>query len=177
MATISLSWTPVNDVNSTGQKVQRKSGGGAFADISSILSASTSNYLDTTALDNVLYTYQIVNLCETGGPTDSADVQAGKAVCPTVDELVTGQAVTLTFPVLTGDAIYQGNVEITGIGSFPTSESAEGFIINFDGVFGNGYEYAYSVGVGSNVATCTDTVTIANQPTCPAPTNLSATVS
>lgn len=176
MATINLSWTPVNDANSAGQKVQRKSGGGAFADISSTLSASASTYSDTTAVDNVLYTYQIVNLCEFGGPADSLDVQAGKAVCPTVSESVVDLAVTLTFPVLSGDAVYQGNVEVEGIGGFPTTESREGFVVSFDGAFSNTYQYNYTVAVGTNVATCTDAVAIGAQPSCPVPTNVSATV-
>lgn len=177
MATINLSWTPSNDANSTGQRVQRKSGAGSFADIGSILSASASTYSDTTAVDNVLYTYQIVNICAVGGPTDSTDVQAGKAVCPTVSEGVVGTAVTLTFPTLTGNAVYQGNVDVTGIGLFPSGNTAAGFVVNFNGAYSNTYQYNYSVVVGTNVATCTDAVAVGPQPPCPAPTGLSAVVS
>lgn len=177
MATINLTWTPVNDANSTGQKVQRKSGAGTFADISSILSASASTYSDTTALDNVLYTYQIVNLCTEGGPTDSTDVQAGKAVCPTVGELVEGTNVTLTFPNLTGDVIYSGDVNIDGQSPYNVNEGPTGFELQFQGNYGVTYNYSFTVAVGSNVANCSGSVTINDAPACPAPTNLSAVVS
>jgi hypothetical protein len=176
MATINLSWTPVNDANSNGQKVQRKSGAGSFADISSVLSASASNYSDTTALDNVLYTYQIVNLCEVGGPTDSGDVQAGKAVCPTVGELVAGRNVTLTFPNLTGDAMYSGDILVDTLDPINIAEGPTGTTVEFTGDYGVTYNYSFVISVGSNVANCSGSVTINDAPACPAPTNLSATV-
>jgi hypothetical protein len=177
MATINLSWTPVNDANSTGQKVQRKSGAGSFADISSVLPAATSNYSDTTALDNVLYTYQIVNLCEVGGPTDSTDVQAGKAVCPSVGEFVEGRNVTLGFPDLTGDAIYSGDINVDGQAPYNVAEGPTGTVINFVGDYGVTYNYSFTIAVGTNVANCSGSVTINDAPACPAPTNLSAVVS
>lgn len=178
MATINLSWTPANDANSTGQKVQRKSGAGLFADIGSLLSASASTYSDTTALDNVLYTYQIVNICAVGGPEDSADVQAGKAVCPTIGETVEGRAVELVFPTLSGNAVYIGDIIIDGaIGTYSSGNSQLGQTISFEGLYSTTYNYDYSVAVGTNIADCSGSVTTTPPPSCPSPTNLTAVVS
>jgi hypothetical protein len=174
MATINLTWTPAGGANSTGQKVQRRSGGSAFADIAT-LSASASSYSDTTAVDNVLYTYQIVNICEYGGPTDSSDVSKGVPVCPTVEETVAGRSVTLSFPGLSGDAVYTGTIEVEGIGSFDAGENS-GFPIQFDGVYGQSYNYSFSISVGDETIPCGGSVTIGEAPTCPSPTGLSATI-
>lgn len=175
MATINLSWTPAGGANSTGQKVQRKSGGSAFADIAS-LSASASTYSDTTAVDNVLYTYQILNICEFGGPTDSGDVAKGVPVCPTVERTVADRSVTLSFPGLSGDAIYIGSVEVQGIGTFDTSGTNGGFTVQFDGEFGQTYNYSFSISVGDETIPCGGSVSIGEAPACPAPTGLSATI-
>jgi hypothetical protein len=178
MATINLTWTPAGGPNSTGQKVQRKSGAGLFADISSILTANASTYSDTTAVNNVLYTYQIVNLCTVGGPEDSADVQAGKAVCPDITETVEGNAVELSFPTLSGNAVYQGNIVIdNGIGSYSSGNAQTGQLISFEGLYNTTYNYNYSVAVGTNVASCSGSVTTTPPPSCPSPTNLTAVVS
>lgn len=175
MATINLSWVPAGGTNSIGQKVQRRSGGSAFADIAT-LSASASTYSDTTAVDNVLYTYQIVNICEVGGPVDSGDVLKGVPVCPTVEETVDRTSVTLSFPGLSGDAIYNDTVEVDGIGTYPTSGTNGGFTVSFDGSYSQTYNYTFSVSVGDETAICNGSVTIGDAPACPAPTGLSATI-
>jgi hypothetical protein len=175
MATINLTWTPAGGTNSTGQKVQRKSGGSAFADIAT-LSASASTYSDTTAVNNVLYTYQILNICEYGGPTDSSDVSKGVPLCPTVEETVSERSVTLSFPGLSGDATYTGTVEVEGIGSYDSSGTNEGFTVQFDGTFGQSYNYSFSITVGDETVPCGGSVTIGAAPACPSPTGLSATV-
>ena len=178
MATINLSWTPSNDANSTGQKVQRKSGAGSFADIGTILSASASSYSDTTAIDNVLYTYQIVNICVVGGPTDSMEVQAGKAVCPEIGEIVNGNEVSLSFPTLFDDLSYAGNITIdNAIGSYSSGNSQSGQVLTFTGVYDTTYNYTFSVAVGTNIASCSGSVTTDPAPSCPAPTGLSAIIS
>ena len=173
MATINLSWTPAGGANSTGQKVQRKSGGSAFADIAS-LSASASTYSDTTAVNNILYTYQIVNICTYGGPTDSGDVSKGVPLCPTVEETVAENFVTLSFPGLSGDATYTGTVEVQGVGTYDASN--DGFTVQFDGEFGQTYNYSFSISVGDETIPCGGSVTIGEAPTCPVPTGLSASV-
>lgn len=175
MATINLAWTPAGGANSTGQKVQRKSGGSAFADIAS-LSAIASTYSDTTAVDNVLYTYQILNICEFGGPTDSGDVAKGVPVCPTVERTVADRSVTLSFPGLSGDAIYIGSVEVQGIGTFDTSGTNIGFAVEFVGEFSQTYNYSFSIAVGDESVLCGGSVTIGAIPACPAPSGLSASV-
>jgi hypothetical protein len=175
MATINLTWTPAGGTNSTGQKVQRKSGGSAFADIAT-LSASASTYSDTTAVNNVLYTYQILNICAYGGPTDSGDVSKGVPLCPTVERTVAENFVTLSFPGLSGDAIYTGTVEVVGIGSFDSSGTNAGFTVQFDGEFSATYNYSFSISVGDETIPCGGSVTTGAAPTCPSPTGLSATV-
>jgi len=178
MATINLSWTPANDSNSTGQRVQRKSGAGAFADIGSLLSPSASTYSDTTAVDNVLYTYQIVNLCTVGGPEDSADVQAGKAVCPEIGETVNGNDVSLSFPTLSDNLVYSGNIVIdNAIGSYSSGNAQTGQVLTFTGEYNTTYNYTFSVAVGTNIASCSGSVVTGPPPSCPAPTGLSAVVS
>lgn len=175
MATINLSWTPAGGANSTGQKVQRRSGGAAFADIAS-LSVSASTYSDTTAVDNVLYTYQIINLCVYGGPTDSADVSKGVPVCPPVEHGMSENNVVLYFPTLSGDATYTGTVELPGIGSFSSSGTKAAFTVEFSGEFGGSYNYSFSISVGDETVPCGGSVTIGAAPACPVPSGLSASV-
>lgn len=178
MATINLTWTPVNDANSLGQQVQRKSGAGSFADIGAPLSVSASTYSDTTALDNVLYTYQVVNICKTGGPTDSTDVQAGKAICPEIGEIVNGNEVSLSFPTLFDDLVYSGNIVIdNAIGSYSSGNAQPGQVLTFTGLYDTTYNYTFSVAVGTNIASCSGSITTGPAPSCPAPTGLSAVVS
>lgn len=177
MATITLNWTPVNDANSNDQLVQRKTFISSFATIAT-LSASASTYVDNTASDNTYYTYQIINNCKVGGPTDSVDAVAAKPVCPTVSETVAGVEVSLSFPNLTEELVYQGNVVIDGgIGTYSTSDSQTGQVINFTGAFSTTYNYTFTVAVGEFTSTCTGSVTTEDAPACPAPTGLSATVS
>ena len=175
MATINLSWTPAGGSNSISQKVQRKSGAGAFADIAT-LPATDSTYSDTTAVDNVLYTYQIVNICTYGGPTDSGDVSKGVPVCPSVEETVVENSVTLSYPGLSGDARYGDTLTVVGIGEFPTSASSEGFAHSFNGEFGTTYEYSVTVSVGDETIVCNGSFTIGAAPACPTPSGLSASV-
>lgn len=171
MASFTLNWTPAGGQTTTAQRVQRKSGGGAFATIAT-LGTADSSYTDTTASDNVLYTYQIVNVC-TNGEVDSSDVLICNPTCPTVTEVVSGTGVELSFPSLPGNTVYTGNVTFTGgIAAQATSGNANGFNIAFTGAYGTTYTYSYTVSCGGFQISCSDTVTIADQP-CLAPSNLS----
>lgn len=175
MATINLSWTPAGGSNSTSQKVQRKSGAGVFADIAT-LPATDSTYSDTTAVENVLYTYQIVNICTYGGPTDSGDVSKGVPVCPAVEGTVIENSVTLSYPGLSGDAIYGDMLTVVDIGEFPTGASSDGFAHSFSGDFGTTYNYSVTVSVGDETIVCNGSFTIGAAPVCPTPSGLAASV-
>ena len=161
MATITLNWTPVNDVNSTGQIVQRAiASTGAWVDIAS-LGAAVNTYADTTAVDNVLYNYRIVNVCLEGGPTPSSEVSKGKPVCPTLtDPTLTSGSATIHLPALTGDAVYgsytlldSGNIVVAQgmIGS--PSQGPNDFVLS--GLASNaGYTFQFEVIVGTTKIVC-----------------------
>lgn len=171
MASFTLNWTPAGGQTTTAQRVQRKSGGGAFATIVT-LGTAASTYTDTTASDNILYTYQIVNVC-TNGEVDSSDVLICNPTCPTVTEVVSGTGVELSFPSLSGNTVYTGNVTFSGgVAAQATSGNANGFSLGFTGAYGTTYTYTYTVSCGGFQISCSDTVAISSQP-CLAPTALS----
>ena len=171
MATFTLNWTPAGGQTTTGQQVQRKSGGGAFSTIATI-GAAVSTYTDSTASDNIAYTYQIVNVCS-NGTVDSNDVIICNPTCPTVTETVSGTGVELSFPTLPGNSQYTGNVTFNnGISAQATSNSGSGFSVAFTGSYGTTYTYSFTITCGGFQISCSDSVTIADQP-CLAPSNLS----
>jgi len=171
MASFTLNWTPAGGQTTTAQRVQRKSGSGAFETIAT-LNTTADSYTDNTASDNVLYTYQIVNVC-TNGEVDSSDVLICNPTCPSVTEVVSGTGVELSFPALPGNSIYLGNVTFSGgIAAQATSGNASGFSVAFTGAYSTTYTYTYTVSCGGFQVTCSDTVSISAQP-CLAPTNLS----
>ncbi len=69
MASIIIIWTPGGGSNVINQTVKRSlSGVNSYSTIGTV-GATVATYLDTTALDNTLYDYQIITNCSTGGPT------------------------------------------------------------------------------------------------------------
>ena len=102
MATFTLNWTPAGGQTTTGQQVQRKSGGGAFSTIATI-GAAVSTYTDSTASDNIAYTYQIVNVCS-NGTVDSNDVIICNPTCPTVTETVNDSRLKENSPILSSNS-------------------------------------------------------------------------
>lgn len=173
MATITLNWTPVNDVNSTGQIVQRAiASAGAWVDIAN-LGAAVNTYTDTTAVFNVLYNYRIVNICLEGGPTPSSEVSKGKPLCPELlDPTLSMDSATIHLPALTGDAVYgsytlldSGNIVVAQgmIGS--PSQGPNDFVLS--GLASNaGYTFQFEVIVGTTKIVCEQRFTSAVVPNC-----------
>jgi hypothetical protein len=174
MATITLNWTPVNDVNSTGQIVQRAiASAGAWIDIAS-LGAAANTYTDTTAVDNVLYNYRIVNVCLEGGPSEGSIAVKGKPVCPTLaDPTLSSGSATIHLPALTGDAVYGSytlldslNIVVTQgtVGSMPNQGPSE---LVFSGLGSNaGYTFQFEVIVGTTKIVCEQRFTSVFIPSC-----------
>lgn len=68
MASILIIWTPGGGSNIINQTVKRSlSGANSYSTIGTV-GATVATYLDTTALNNTLYDYQIITNCSTGGP-------------------------------------------------------------------------------------------------------------
>lgn len=183
MATILLNWTPAGGANATSQLVQRKTSTTSFTTIAT-LSASADTYSDTTASDNVVYTYQVVTECAVGGPTDSEDVSAVALVCPMeVPVNVTLDEVSFDLPSLGGqDVVYQ-TVQIFDGSQISTHLET----INQDGLYsfsvsGLAYNmnYTYTITIGavgsSETLECTGSFATDPEPTCPEVTNLTATI-
>lgn len=83
MATFTLNWTPNIIGNVTGQRVYRrqKSIGGSFLTTgftpSNDLSTSANTATIGSMVNNVIYEFQVANLCTTGGPTFHDTIQEG----------------------------------------------------------------------------------------------------
>lgn len=181
MATVNLTWTPASGGNSTGQQVQRKTSTTNFAIIAT-LGAAASSYSDTTAQDNVLYTYQIVNLCEFGGIIDSSDVTAAKVVCPVgITATVTSNDVTVSLPSLANDVVYD-NISVAPSGGGAnvftqtlSGQAAQTININ-DLAWNSSFVVTVRVRVGTYTLNCTVNATIGAEPSCAIPTNVVAVI-
>lgn len=184
MATINLSWTPAGGATSTGQTVQRKlASSGTWTDLATGLSASANSYADTTASDNTLYDYRILNICSVGGPTPGSTVQADKIICPTITlaNPQTGEQDTITWTV----AATSGDVNITEVLIIKGGTTLETNPVNSQGPasgtydtgldFGSTYTVRAVLSDGVFTQNCENTITIGSAPGCGAPTNLTAT--
>lgn len=193
MANFNLSWILTVTANVTGQRAyyRQKTVGGAFL----TTGFSPANDLSTSAtstsiaglLDNVVYQFQIANLCSTGGPTFNANgIQEGiKFACVTPTETHTHNSATGTVSGLPSDitsviftltdaggtALSTPVTSVTSAGSASATftgltPSSDFFIkVEFTAVV-NGAT------VTSALGTCNVQIKTENAPACPAPTNL-----
>jgi hypothetical protein len=188
MATVTLTWTPTNNATSTGQQVQRKLASSPTWVTIATVGASIATYVDTTAADNVLYDYRVLNVCSVGGPTSSGVTQASKIICPTVTVTnpQTGAANTLlvSYPTLSGDVSYDSiqlfasNGTTSVQGPFDISGSGQGAgTYTFTSLT---YSTSYVVKIGLTDGTfikfCSYNGSVGTAPACGAPLNLTAVV-
>lgn len=180
MASITLNWTPAGGPNSTGQQVQRKTIGGTFATIAN-LNADVATYVDNTAADGILYVYQILNICSSGGQTDSLDVQAIKFVCPSVNVQVIGVEANFVLPPLTGSASYLSFqvFDTNNVSVFSTSLAGQ-TAQNIDVVdlsYDSEYTYIITLVAGTKSQECSGGFVTLPETSCIAPGNVQAVVS
>lgn len=184
MATINLSWTPDNGPTSVSQTVQRKlASGSTWADLATGLATTDNSYSDTTAVDNTLYDYRVLNVCSAGGPTASGTVQADKLVCPAITtSLTSGEEDVITWSVAatTNDAVIATILIIDGGGTTVETNTVNAATAQ-SGTYDTGQDYGATYTVRVNITdgvfskVCDQTVTIGTAPECGAPTGLSAT--
>jgi hypothetical protein len=102
MSSFLLNWTPAGGLNSTGQQVQYKQSSSSTWITVTTVGPSTTTYTATGLLDNVIYDFQIVNLCTYGGPTSGTSFQSINLTCPTVQVTPTFNSASFSFSNLGG---------------------------------------------------------------------------
>lgn len=184
MATINLSWTPAGGPTSISQTVQRKQASSTtWNDLATGLAPTASTYSDTTAAENTLYDYRIVNVCSAGGPSPGTPSQADKIVCSTItlDNPQTGEQDTIDWTVAATsndvtidrvEIIKDGNIlETTNVGNAGPASGT--YDTGLD--FGATYTVRSVLTDGVFTLNCESTIQIGGSPTCGSPTNLTAT--
>lgn len=125
MATIRLVWTPGSSITSTGQLIKRKNGIGAFTTIDTV-SSVVNIYDDSTASNNVLYTYKVTNQCVTGSTVDSDLIQVSNITCPIITLTPGSTTIIVDLPILTGDVEYVSIVLYNGLGVVVSTQAISG---------------------------------------------------
>lgn len=186
MATINLAWTPAGGPTSTGQEIQRKLNAASTWTTLTTVGVAINTYADTTAANNTLYNYRIVNICSAGGPAPSATVNADAILCPaiTVTNPQTGAANTLVASIAatSGDVSFASVQLFDAAGTVPVSA-----VISLSGQAATSYTFtalSYSTSYtvkftltdGTVSKVCTQTGAVGVAPACGAPTSLTATV-
>lgn len=184
MATINLSWTPDNGPTSVSQTVQRKlASDSTWADLATGLATTANSYSDTTAVENTLYDYRVLNVCSAGGPTASGTVQADKMVCPDITTTITSgeeDVISWTVAATTNDVTITTIVIIDGNGTTVETNTVNAATAQ-SGTYDTGQDYGATYTVRATITdgvftqVCDRTVTIGSAPACGAPTGLSAT--
>lgn len=177
MATFTLNWTPAGGSNIQNQLVQRKCCGGGFTTLAT-LSPSANTYTDSTAVDNVVYTYKIVSVCLVSGPIDSAEVQQVNIVCPTVTTSVSGTVITVNLPLLNNDRTYSQLQVLNGttvVFTQALSGVAAQTVTTTPLSYGTTYTVRVVVAAGSFTKNCNTTVSIGAAPACNPVTGLTVT--
>lgn len=183
MSSFLLNWTPAGGLNSTGQQVQYKQASSATWITAATLGASANTYTINSLLDNVIYDFQIVNLCTYGGPTTGTSFQTINIICPTVQSTPTHNSVSFSFPDL-GGSVTEYRVDLlnaagTTIIAFKNITSLGVTIAdNFAGLDPvTNYQLRVTVTAGAFSRQCPlvpfSTTAV---PTCDAPSNLTATI-
>jgi hypothetical protein len=186
MATINLAWTPAGGPTSTGQEVQRKLNSASTWTTLATVSSSTSTYSDTTAANNTLYNYRIVNICSAGGPAPGPVTSADAIICPTitVTNPQTGAANTLVANI----AATSGDVSFVSVQLFDaTGVTPVSAVISLSGQgatshtftalsYSTSYTVKFTLSDGTISKVCSQTGAVGAAPACGAPTNLTATV-
>lgn len=184
MATINLSWTPAGSATSVSQTVQRKpNSSSTWTDLATGLGASVSTYADSTASDNILYDYRILNVCSVGGPTPGSVAQADNIVCPAVSASnpQTGEQDVISWTV----GATSGSVSITNVLIIKNGNVVNTTVVNSQagasGTYDTGQDYGATYTVRAVLSdgvfskNCETTITIGSAPACGAPSNLTAT--
>jgi hypothetical protein len=188
MANIIINWTPGGGSNVTSQQVQRKITGAANFTTIATVQPNVNTYTDTTALDNTIYIYRVVSICAVGGPSNGNEDCIVVLVCPVgITATPSGNAVSFSLPALGTGAEY-GTVVIYA-GPNTSSSVAYTQTINASGaqtftVTGLTYSLSHFYQVtlqapscsGTPTVTCGGTFTTGAAPSCPAPTNVTATI-
>ena len=188
MAAVTLTWTPTNNATSLGQEVQRKLASSPTWVTIATVGSSIATYVDTTAADNILYDYRVLNICSVGGPTSSSVIKASKIICPTVTVTnpQTGAANTLlvSYPALSGDVLY-ASIQLfasngtTGVqGPFVISSSGQGAGTYTFTSLAYSTSYVVKIGLtdGTFIKLCSYNGSVGTSPACGASLNLTAVV-
>lgn len=198
MANFNLTWTPNITANVTAQRAyyRQRSIGGSYIttgfspanDISTSVTATAINGLS----DNVVYQFQIANICTTGGPTfNNNGVQEGikfSCIAPTATEAgtsVTGVVSSIPTDITkirfslydsSVSTLLQGPIDVVVSGAsashvFTGLTNSTTYIIRTELIaVVNGTEVISSCGIASQVS-----ITTSAPSACPAPTNLIVT--
>jgi len=102
MSSFLLNWTPAGGLNSTGQQVQYKQSSSSTWITATTLGPGVNTYTLNGLLDNLIYDFQILNLCTYGGPTSGTAFQSVNLTCPTLQITPTFNSVSFSFPTLGG---------------------------------------------------------------------------
>jgi hypothetical protein len=182
---IVLNWTAAGGANSTGQQVLRTLYGANSYSTIATLSASAQTYTDTTAVVDTVYEYKILNICETGGPTEGGRVNIVDITCVTVTTNVSGLIISGEYGELLNDtawddfAIYDstGNTLIQQL-TVPGGDQAGAWTATDAGIDYNTSYIVRATLVAPNGTTkdCDVSVSTGSAPACDAPTNLTASV-
>jgi hypothetical protein len=181
MSSFLLNWTPAGGLNSTGQQVQYKQSNSSTWITATTLGPGAATYAATGLLDNVIYDFQIVNICTYGGPSSGTSFQTINLTCPTVQITPTFNSVGFSFSHL-GGSVSEYKVDLlnaagTTIIAFKNM-AASGATIS-DSFTGLDPSTNYQVRVTVKAATYSKQCVAASfttnaLPTCNAPTSLIA---
>lgn len=136
MAAVNLTWTPATGANITEQRIHRGTASNSLSLLVSLLSPTTSSYLDNTVVENTTYYYRVDSICTAGGPSGSNVVQI-VAVCAT---LVNGTFTAVALDTANSGGPSTGSVVI-GYGSTNTAGAAKSSglaTVNFNGTSAGG---------------------------------------
>lgn len=110
MAAVNLTWTPATGANITEQRIYRGTASNSLSLLVSLLSPTTSSYLDNTVVENTTYYYRVDSICTVGGPSPS---NVTSLTVPVSCAPASGASATNVF---TTDFVYPGGDPGEGVG-------------------------------------------------------------
>ena len=185
MAQAVLNWTPAGGTNSTGQKVEYKKYNDSTWIEAASVGASISTYTISSLLDNTIYDFRVINICQVGGPTPATMDQKIRFVCPTVTLTPTYNQIGYSFTHV-GAGITKYVIELldsAGVTIIATDTVATpGSTVsgNFTGLNSTtGYKVRLTMYASTlfNSSCALQAVSTSAPPSCNPPTNVVATIS
>jgi hypothetical protein len=99
---LNLTWTPFSD-NTTAQEVQYKKLSDSNWTAYATVSAVTDSIVISGVAANMIYLVRIQTDCYIGGPTFATPVTISTVICPTVNTLITHDAISFSFNYVAND--------------------------------------------------------------------------